>query len=159
MNFQDSNSKDEMSMEDILSSIRKYVSEEGDKKEPETASDNSDAPQENVIKLDETHVSRETEPVVMPAASESSKIYEEQSTLAENVVSVKPRRPSPFEQLTNALNSYGRRKAEQKESSSVTVDQLFSGIAERVIREWLDNNMEKLVEKIVQREIEKMKAE
>ncbi|MBQ7524440.1 MAG: DUF2497 domain-containing protein [Alphaproteobacteria bacterium] len=159
MNFQDSNPNDEMSMEDILSSIRKYVSEEGDKKETEPVNNDVEVPQENVIKLDETHVSRETDPEITPATSEPSKIYEEQSTLSENVVSVKPKRPSPFEQLTNALNSYGRKKSEQKESGAITVEQLFSGIAERVVREWLDKNMERLVEKIVQREIEKMKAE
>ena len=41
----------------------------------------------------------------------------------------------------------------------MTVNQLFTEIAERAINDWVEKNMPDLVEQIVAREIEKMKAE
>ena len=172
MSYTNKNPDDEMSMEDILSSIRKYVSEDKPDENPEENKDvisggmDNDASKDNVITLNEAQIVQdkvESQPV---AKASDSQVYSEKSTLSAEVVSSEPsmvrKKPSPFEQLTNALNSYGKNKLAREKSNTAgsrTVDQLFSEIAERVIQQWVNSNMETFVEKIVMREIEKIKAE
>lgn len=164
MNFSNINPEEEMSMEDILSSIRKYVSEEDEKKESRSSPSVNEFPQsqEQVIKLDESNIVNEVAPGSQAVKRSDPVIYEEKSTPSGNVVLEKsPKKPGPFDQLTNALNSYGKNKAEEaeKKKSSITVDQLFSAIAEKIVQKWIDENLSDVVEKVVLREIEKMKSE
>ncbi|MDR2667309.1 MAG: DUF2497 domain-containing protein [Holosporales bacterium] len=158
---------EEMSMEDILSSIRKYVSE-GDNKsqvdqqlENEVCCDN-----EKVVELNEANVvnANEADKSAINKVSSVADIpvsYEEVSTLSRSVFSEKGKMPSPFDQLTNALNAYGKNKSDvgKQNKKGVTVDQLFASIAEKVIVEWVDANLRSIAEEIVLREIEKIKAE
>ena len=175
MNFSNGNPEEDMSMEDILSSIRKYVTEESGKKEVhESAPEQriAEEAKEQVISLDATHMVSDSEDaptVTQTTVYEDPKTYHERSSLSmdvvnvsEPVISVKSKKPGPFEQLTNALNSYGKGKTEkvqQPSENSQTVDQLFTSIAEGIIQKWVNANMEGLVEKIVMREIEKIKSE
>lgn len=170
MNFSNMPTDGEMSMEDILSSIRKYVSEEDEKK---NSNSDTDSHAENtiygndldsVIKLQESNiVSPETESNISVKEKEEPVVtYEEKSTLSENVVnSPAPSRKNPFGQLADALNSYSKSKSSSKpqEKSSPTIDELFTSIAEKVIEKWVNENLNNIVEKIVVREIEKMKSE
>lgn len=190
MNYSDTNRDDEMSMEDILSSIRKYVAEEGEKNAPqhlmpqtqqtERPSEETISPSisEPVIRLSESNIVSEDMPneqvsaVPQKASYEDKATYQERSSLSmsvtsgetssqksDNIIS-KAKRPGPFDQLTKALNSYGRKKdVEQAKPTGVTVDQLFSTIAERIIQKWVDDHMNEIVEKLVMNEIEKMKSE
>ncbi len=174
MNFSNSPSEEEMSMEDILSSIRKYVSEEDEKRNTPSSSNtsetgmdafsniNSTNNMDSVIKLDESNiVSPEStkEVISTPVNTEQPITYEEKSSLSKNVhKEEKPIKKSPFGQLADALTSYGKKSSEQK-TNSPTVDQFFTAIAENVIEKWVNENLHKLVEKIVLREIEKMKSE
>ncbi len=172
MIYTNKNPDDEMSMEDILSSIRKYVAEDKSDENQEESRDASlgaadnDVSKDNVINLNESQVIQEQVVAKPEPKASDSQVYKEKSTLSTEVVDPEPsivrKRPSPFEQLTNALNSYGKNKMTKEKANiagSRTVDQLFSEIAEKVIQQWVTSNMEKFVEKIVMREIEKIKAE
>lgn len=164
MNFSNINPEEEMSMEDILSSIRKYVSEEDEKKEIKLSHSGDDLPhlQEHVIKLDESNIITASSVSSGIVKKEDPVIYDEKSSLSETVISEKAsKKPGPFDQLTSALNAYGKNKTEEakEKKGSVTVDQLFSTIAEKIIQKWVDENLNELVEKVVLREIEKMKSE
>ena len=165
MNYNEKGSKDEMSMEVILSSIRKYVAEDdgqdADKKASE-ASSSSCSSTEDVISLSASQVKEDTVSGHTDESLEDLSVYQERSTLSTGVVTNNDedyrKRQSPFEQLTNALNAYGKHKREGS-AGAKTVDQLFSEIAERIVQRWVDVKMESFVEKIVMREIEKIKAE
>lgn len=173
MNYTNKNTDDEMSMEDILSSIRKYVSEDKESesnqdehKEKMTGEPEYDVAKDNVISLNETQIVPDESKTTPTAPKSESLVYHEKSTLSAGVTTsdgtIPQKKSSPFEQLTNALHSYGKNKlnkAQSNFSGSRTVDQLFSEIAEKVIQQWVDSKMESFVEKIVMREIEKIKAE
>ena len=169
MNNVNRNTDAEMSMDDILSSIRKYVSEDQDTKEETPKQEENrevyGEQKDNVISLNADQVVTNEK---APAKDEhrenkNENVYQERSTLSESVVNVAKdeqptKRYSPFEQLTNALNAYGKNKKEAGVGAK-TVEQLFSEIATQIIQHWVDHRMEAFVEKIVMREIEKIKAE
>ena len=172
MNFSSRNPEEDMSMEDILSSIRKYVSEESERKasneQPTQEIDNTPGTPERVIRLNASQLVSDDEPEKVPEKKyEAPATYNERSSLSTSVVdtieqeenTVSTKKVGPFAQLANALNSYGKAKVEKKTENSLTVDQLFTCIAERAINDWIEKNMSDIVEQIVAREIEKMKAE
>jgi cell pole-organizing protein PopZ len=159
--------QEEMSMEDILSSIRKYVSEGETKPQNNEQQHECDVhcDDEKVVKLNESDV------FIEDNSSHSDKkasvvadipvSYEEVSTLSKDVFCEKRKVSGPFAQLTNALNSYGKNKmdVDKQNGGTLTVDQLFISIAEKVISEWVDKNLKSVTEEIVLKEIEKIKAE
>ena len=156
MNYKNS-SNDEMSMEDILSSIRKYVSEEDTSDKCDDTVEKSNV-NDDVIELDEAYIKKEDKVETTNTFEEPKQTYSEKSTLSAGVANEPRKKASPFAQLTNALNSYRENKKEQcKSSNAKTVEQFFSDIAKGVIQDWVDKNMEKVVEKLVLREIEKIK--
>lgn len=175
MNFSNTPSDEEMSMEDILSSIRKYVSEEDEKKNTESSISQPIEEEhyngvDSVIKLQESNIVSPTSVVssenpVNINTKEPVISYEEKSTLSENVVNIPESkiRKNPFGQLADALTSYGKNKAsskhQDKKESSPTIDQFLTSITEKMIEKWINENLNDLVERIVTREIEKMKSE
>lgn len=174
MDYTNKDTDGEMSMEDILSSIRKYVSEDNkesngnheDCVEETRSQPEYDVTRDNVISLNESQIIQDKGDEQPKITKSDSQVYNERSSLSMEVVNPDQTTPmkklSPFEQLTNALNSYGKNKATKAQvntAGSRTVDQLFSEIAEKVVQQWVDSRMEEFVEKIVMREIEKIKAE
>lgn len=173
MNFNTGTKDDEMSMEEILSSIRKYVSEESEKKKDNKSEEVQEiieaSHDDNVINLGVAQLAVNDAEPQQPKSTDDPKIYREKSTLSTSVIgepsqsSQKPRKRSgPFDRLTNALNSYGKHKEDKSsinKTDQKTVNQLFTEIAEMAVKEWIESEMEPLVEKIITREIEKMKSE
>lgn len=177
------NTNEEMSMEDILSSIRKYVSEEDAKKSAPNSQTNYPEPapeifrslspeNETVISLDESHIidrqyhsPAEHFPDIRTVASSATPMtYEEKSDLAEEVVLTAPKKNNksgPFDKLTDALKSYGKSKTQNESynTNSPTIDQFLASIAAQQIGKWIDENLQKITEEIVMREIEKIKSE
>ncbi|MDR2598601.1 MAG: DUF2497 domain-containing protein [Holosporales bacterium] len=173
-----SNSKrnDEMTMEDILSSIRKYVSEEesgksgGSSETKESVPDTGQSPTDvnlDVINLGAGDIagtsgspaSPETiQPI--PSRNDSSR-YIEQSELAEEVITVHSKRPGPFDKLTDALKSYGKPTSSGcgKTELEEMIFNFFRAIVEEKIDKWLEDNMLAIVEEAVLCEIERLKAE
>ena len=174
-NFNEKRQSEDMSMEDILASIRKYVSDEEGKttssSEENQVEEHDDLPipAENVIKLSESNViSEERQPTIkLHARNENYNpdTYEEKSTLAMEVDTphvVKKQSGGPFDKLADALKSYGKPKekvTKQAGISDITLEQFLSEIAARVIEDWAEKNLRKISEEIVVREIEKIKSE
>jgi cell pole-organizing protein PopZ len=177
MNFPGGNRgkrNDEMTMEDILSSIRKYVSEEESGKNEAPTEKINDVPDSgqfvpdadsNVINLGADDVANHSEPPVAPGISQpppsrgDSLRYVEQSDLAEEVITI-PSRPGPFDKLTNALKSYGKPAPKGGEKPEMEmIFNFFRSIVEEKVDKWLEDNMLAIVEGAVLREIEKIKAE
>ncbi len=169
MNF--SNTPDEeMSMEDILSSIRKYVSEEDERKNTDSIISQHNGEEhyndtDSVIKLQESNIVSPVENSADIPSEESVISYNEKSTLSESVVNAPQLivKKNPFGQFADALTSYGKSKisskSQDKKESSPTIDQFLTAISGKMIEKWINENLNDIVEKIVIREIEKMKSE
>ncbi|MDR1288792.1 MAG: DUF2497 domain-containing protein [Holosporales bacterium] len=188
MNFSGGNNRgngnkrgDEMSMEDILSSIRKYVSEDGlprNEGSGEKDDDNSDHvsddqdPALNVINLGMDHVVGHSASPATPNIGShrnqgDSLRFSEQSDLSEEVITI-PQQPSlkqrsgpgPFDKLTDALRSYGKNRPKDGEKTEMeTVFGFVRSIVEEKVDKWIEDHMQSTVEEAVLREIERIKAE
>lgn len=127
--------KEDMSMEDILSSIRKYVSEEN------TVTNNNDNKQQ-VEEIDEPVINLDANSVLM---------QEEEKQAIEK---------GPFNKLTEALKTYNKPKKQTGSTDlNMSVDQFLREIVEGYIQKWADKNLQHIVESIVLKEIEKIKSE
>ncbi|MDR1609773.1 MAG: DUF2497 domain-containing protein [Holosporales bacterium] len=157
-----------MSMEDILSSIRKYIAEEdcSADEHDSTEQHESDGGQGPVITLGQHDVASTQDGADMNKANGSSATYvnkdtyEEVSSLTENLARDQHKRSGPFDKLAEAFNAYGRNRAkrdQQRTTGDMTVSQLVATVAERAVREWMDQHLRNIVEELVMREIEKIK--
>ncbi|MDR0552761.1 MAG: DUF2497 domain-containing protein [Holosporales bacterium] len=157
--FDNGGNQDDMSMEDILASIRKYVSDDEAKRGQSQkgdlgnnayrgASADSISP-DIVVKLEENQIVEEEEEV--PKGGHN--FYEIPDEFLH-----RKEGGNPFNRLSSVLKSHPKtsKKAADK-TKTVTVDNFLRELATSMIEEWIDNNLEKMVIYIVEREIEKIK--
>ena len=182
----DPNAEQEPSMEEILASIRRIISEDGDEDTAEEAGREPEPPaehEEGVLELtdevqadgtvvnlktgeevseepaEEEDVGRETidaegkpepEPVLEAAA---------EAVAAERLVSDIPgvESVSALSGLAAAVNIH--RRAVDPGIGARTIEDLVKEVMRPMIREWLDDNLPALVERLVSREIERLSRE
>lgn len=158
---------DEMSMEEILASIRRYVADESAAKpestpatealveprpihpyttvmEPESqprTAPMEQTPKPNVIRLSPTYEVRETSPApsYMPA-SDSLIAHEVQRATLDSLTKLKH---VAQESTTAAPNTQ-------------TVDHFIADLLKPLIKQWLDRNLPPIVERIVENEIKRL---
>jgi cell pole-organizing protein PopZ len=175
---------DDMSMEEILASIRKYVSEETAPKEPEPFQDTvkvMDSPYRNESSLRaQSRHSDETVSELSPSNTfEDSALFGntgrpsniEEFAVTRDVLKTKPvveelsarddaavSTTNPFAKLSEATKNRESAKMMSAESrkDALTLDQLISDLARPMIQKWLDQHMTTIVEKMVAQEIAKM---
>ncbi len=177
---------DDMSMEEILASIRKYVSEETPLKEverPLEPSARSDSPYRTEGTAPSGHHQApkpQEAPVFAPKNSfEESSLFATSSShpggddYAVTRETLRTRTSSPEEATgsksdTPAHNPFAKlAEATKKEAlapeaasaagkTNVTLDQLIADLAKPMIQRWIDQNLSQLVEKMVADEIAKM---
>lgn len=169
-NFKD----EEMSMEDILSSIRKYVSEEDTGKSNthsteysgshEIPSSNSAPEPDDVISLGQEDVA---EPIDVAAGTATVDFAKEQvnnsldqsdvksSWTADNHKNIS----SPFNKLAEALKTYGKNKRNSELSLDMSVEQFIRTVIENYLQKWMNANLNRMVEDIIKREIDRLKSE
>lgn len=165
----DNNPKDDMSMEDILASIRKYVADD-DVKQSQEQTEQEVSMHENfstgspIIKLNESQIidnDNSDQPQKTQESDENPVTYSEVGTLSMNTVAPHSEsgNENPFNKLTNALNSYGKNKEEKRKnlSNTMTIDKFLESIATPVIEKWVQNNISRIVEEAVDKEIQKLK--
>lgn len=186
--------RDDMSMEDILASIRKYVADDDIKKSQqqngtiEQASltrnhdiSNNDNSDDTVVKLNESQVVLENidndyqdDNTIIAESTKHNQNYEppisytEVSSLSSSVVTNNENEAAggPFNKLANALKAYGKPRMNNNDSinskntedkNMLTIDKFLESIATPIIEKWVANNITKIVESAVDREIEKLK--
>ena len=184
------NKKDEdMSMEDILSSIRKYVSEEDVSKSNKFTSSPNE-PQDNinndkVINLDASSIfPQDNNDSIKSGTTESDPLQHydidnlinnnNNNTFSKNNNNninnniedsnsnqIESGQNSPFNKLAEALKAYGKQKTPKTNelNYNMTVDQFLRTIVESYIQKWMNENLKKIVEQIVLKEVEKLKSE
>jgi len=164
---------EEMSMEDILASIRRYVADDSQEsverlasafqnsessyrerpaygERPRGPSSFESAPE--VIHLTERHEAKVTPFVetMEPRSAPDSRREPEPKVVPEEVQTASS---DAFSRLSEAVH---RKPAEPKPTStegSVTLDHLIGELARPMIKQWLDANLPKIVESMVEKEI------
>lgn len=148
-----SNSKQDMSMDDILASIRSYVAEGQNLPKSEAKTSNNS----NIIQLTEEVIPIETISIQPTMVSSVTTQISEQ---ANNPMYSEPKvAPNPFK--TFKENPFIRLEDEIKSSEpaspTISADDLLNQLASPLIKSWLDQNLRKIVEEIVQKEIDRMR--
>jgi cell pole-organizing protein PopZ len=169
---------DDMSMEDILASIRKYVTD--DASASNSSSVGSTGKNEDMtIKLEESQIVKSGPRKINEKTEDSHALSEEvpvtytqSSSLSQGVADSPKNRQDmdlhtsttisginatktdgPFNRLASALKAYGK-----PERKSPTIDEFFEEIATLLIKKWMDNNLPSITERIIEKEIEKLKG-
>lgn len=184
VNSKNSHDEDEMTMEEILASIRRYVSEE--ESEPKTHLRHEEDEEESVYKKakkTETPTLRK-EPLEMDITTKTSK-----GTRTSSIPKIEPRtlntnqdiylnqeEKHPYEEeqeqeeeltaqstisasaaaLSRLMEATKSTKAIRESSTGLTLDQLIAELTKPMVKDWLDRNLPSLVEKLVSQEIQKM---
>lgn len=162
--------KQDMSMDDILASIRSYVSEGQNFSKSELSptlsvekNPEKDSYVEGVIQLTDEVIPIETislqststsftpiTPVVGTQTTEHNPIYPNPQSA-----------PNPFQSSTGSDNPFSRLQSEIVASvpppPTLSSDELLNQLATPLIKNWLDQNLRKIVENIVEKEIERMR--
>jgi cell pole-organizing protein PopZ len=162
-------SKQEMSMDDILASIRSYVSE------GQTYSKNEDVPylpseekpekksyNPEVIQLTDEIIPIETISIQSTSSSFSSLAPAEKTSIDRNIAYPNSQSSSSFFQSSKSTdNPFNRLQneivANTQTPTNLSSDELLSQLAMPLIKNWLDQNLRKIVEDIVEKEIERMR--
>jgi len=182
------NKKDEdMSMEDILSSIRKYVSEEDISKSNKFTSSPNETKDiinnDKVINLDASSVFQQDNDDIINSNTKSNTIESDvlqqynidnlmnnnnNNIIKDNNINSSNNKElngqensSPFNKLAEALKTYGKQKKVKMSdlNYNMTVEQFLRTIVESYVQKWMDENLKKIVEQIVLKEVEKLKSE
>ncbi|MCE2716601.1 MAG: DUF2497 domain-containing protein [Pseudomonadota bacterium] len=140
-----STAKQDMSMDEILASIRSYVAE-GQSLPKETTEDKEDLPNARVIQLTEEVIPIQTIDVQMSSSKVSPVL------LTEKEIEVKQESfENPFNRLQSEI------KASTPAPANLSVDDLLNQLATPLIKNWIDQNLKKIVETIVEKEIERIR--
>ena len=171
---------EEMSMEDILASIRRYVADEAPSEQMDRSSSSYnqeaafqerrpyqqthedpsfDASTPEVIHLTER---REAAPVPSFADTMDQNSRLDPKFTSETLVSEKAQTVSSqaFSRLADATRPQTppsfKATSPSSGGNSLTLDHLISELARPMIKQWLDNNLPSLVESLVNKEIERI---
>lgn len=146
-----STAKQDMSMDEILASIRSYVAE--GQNLPKSTADSHDkqnheiSPSAKVIQLTEEIIPIQTVDLQMSSANTSPIVLAEK----ENIKVKSHSFENPFDLLQNEI------KASTIAPAHLSVDDLLNQLATPLIKNWIDQNLKKIVETVVEKEIERMR--
>ena len=143
----------EPSMEDILSSIKRIIAEEGDtavraKRPPVRPVPRAAEPAHEVLELNDAIAEEPVAPVVPPLTAGANASTGQADT---PIVSA-----HAAEASRGALTALSRLMVKPEPSSDGTLEGLVREMLRPMLREWLDENLPALVESMVAREIERI---
>lgn len=162
--------EEEMSMEDILSSIRKYVSEDESGKVGSYPQDdysiNTEEPKRDTKKNDDdvislgqedvANVTIDSDSVIVPNNIDSN---QQSAGIDTKKVHISQTSENSFNKLAEALKSFGKQKKNNELSLNMTVEQFFRSVIETYLQKWMDANLKKIVDDAIRKEIERLKSE
>ncbi len=155
-----STNKQDMSMDDILASIRSYVSEGQDLPKSEAIQSPLFSNKNNVIQLTDEIIPIETislQPINTPFNSATptqvsgqmkNPMYPDPKVAPNPLDSFQD---SPFDKLESEIRS------STNSGPNISTDDLLNQLASPLIKSWLDKNLRKIVEDAVQKEIDRMR--
>lgn len=176
----------EPSMEDILASIRRIIADDPEIVEDIEADEGDSSPLRNVLDLTERHVSAisAAAALTMRDGDEEAGLEDDSGPFCESeiiiekcdeaetptpavaamnkhtpVPPIEPRRPEPLlssETRAHVSGAFDRLGAAVMPQGPVTVEDLLKEMLRPMLREWLDENLPAIVERLVQAEIERV---
>jgi cell pole-organizing protein PopZ len=157
----------EPSMEEILASIRRIIAEDDPAKPPiDVEMDTLPPPEEDILELTEIAADEpaEVEPEPEPEPYRPPPRPRLPDPPAEgdrdHIVSARPAAASSaaFAEMTNSLRD--RRNSEVfLGNGAITLEEIVRELLKPMLREWLDDNLPPLVERLVQEEIKRLARE
>lgn len=178
----DNSSEQEPSIEEILASIRQIISDDDDepqKNEQESIDSPIRESGDDVLELTEADLVEEPEPEpeedmevdMVDRTEDEPKEEEEPETMADDILDeIRSQEPSktpvPSEILSSgtqaaALGSINKLSSKMPINSSrsydgVTLEDIVREQLHPMLREWMDDNLPRMVERLVQKELEKL---
>lgn len=173
----DNTQNQEPSMEEILASIRRIISEDGATVEPTPADPNADPAPEPAAAPVLDLAPMDTEPMVLDLVEEVKEDGTVQNIAAEPEAVVVPAPPpEPIHHDTsrlisdtaaqasaNALNNLSRLvggsiniNSQPIGAGHKTLESMVAELLRPILKDWLDKNLPAIVERIVQKEIQKI---
>jgi cell pole-organizing protein PopZ len=162
----DSKAAPEPSMEEILSSIRRIIAEDEGTPPPPTQAAEADEGDEDVLEL--TEMVADPEPAPPVAAGTPP----EQPAIPQPTPSATQEKPTMTVQTSEPLISSGAASAstnafarlakaaapdeKRQASAGITVEQLVVELLTPMLRDWLDQNLPGIVERVVEQEVKKL---
>ncbi|WP_315761038.1 DUF2497 domain-containing protein [Sphingomonas sp. Y38-1Y] len=156
----------EPSMEDILSSIKRIIAEEGDPQSPrgrrigrpaptpEPATDEDDAP-ETVLELDQPVAAPEPPRVEAPAP-EAARPEPQRATFSTATTDAAILSARAAEATRGQLEALSRLIVKPEVAGSDTLEGMVREMLKPMLSQWLDANLPRVVETMVSREIERI---
>lgn len=165
----------ERSMEDILSSIKRIIAEEGDivqrpTRRPRSAAvaapDNDDG-EETVLELADYADDAENEPESEPSPEREAEPRRPSAKAAESAVDAADDRPSgngndailsdrAAQATRGSLEALSRLIVRPATTGSDTLEGMVRDMLRPMLSDWLDAHLPEIVERIVQREVERL---
>ena len=158
----DSTSEQEPSIEEILASIRQIISDDDEDQENEPVESPVQEESDDVLELTEEDLVEE-EPEMEPEP-ERDIVMEEPEP--EPPMPEEPRKPVPSDIMSSstqaaAMSSLSKLTSKMPINSSrtydgVTLEDIVRELLHPMLREWMDENLPNMVERNVQKELEKL---
>ncbi len=171
----------EPSMEDILASIRRIISDDQEPAHEPAFLEPEHSPLKSVLDIAERHVSSKFYPEPAVEAADEHPLIQEDPFQEEHSVArfmegsearepvrpaaaakVQPCERHPGETMMSRMTedvvseAFGRLNAVRVASQSPTVEELMKEMLRPMLKAWLDENLPALVERLVQAEIERV---
>ncbi|MHA1558568.1 MAG: PopZ family protein [Alphaproteobacteria bacterium] len=170
MQAEEKKSGEEVSMDEILASIKRYVSsdeksesgfrvkEEKENDINDTADTSDDTDSDDIIHLTDSS----------PEASKDMNEAEEMEDVQHAEESKEPDLLSPelqestkeaFSRLADSFKSCSLHELQdnnKKESKAITIEKFVETLASPLIKEWLDTNLSNIVESLIKKEIQRV---
>ena len=138
--------KQDMSMDDILASIRSYVSEGQSLPKSEAISrEMHRGPENNPYKPEVIHLTDEVPPIELINPIEINPVQTPET------IGISANPNNPFQKLQSEINAI------LPPQPTLSPDELLNQLATPLIKNWLDKNLLRIVENIVEKEIERIR--
>lgn len=154
----------EPSMEDILASIRRIISDDHEPAPEPDFRESETTPLKTVLDITEQHVSSGLYPQSLPSAAEVERpVPPAAAAMAQTSQAfAQPCERNPGESLLSRMTeasvseAFGRLSAVRASSQPQTVEDLMKEMLRPMLKAWLDENLPALVERLVKAEIERV---
>jgi uncharacterized protein len=138
----------EPSMEDILSSIKKIIAEDGGKPTPRPRADMRPSVSANHLVKDESPVAEEAAPEDVLELTELTPFEEVADAVETEIVSA-----ATATQSRTALESLSRMVVKAEPAGADSLEAMVRDMLRPMLKEWLDAKLPDIVQSVVEREV------
>ena len=156
----DANTEEEPSIEEILDSIRQIISDDDEEEAAEAPAEESVEEEEEVVELTDKV---EDEPAPEPEPEEEPEPEPVEIDMQDPEPEAEPATEADddalFTQIAESATADGFEKLVKKtavEYNGITLEEIVRTELKPLLREWLDDNLPSMIERLVQEELERI---